>query len=132
METNVENSPTSGQWRKREIGSFDVKKDKDAYAYFFYHLSRNECRMPDSIRDECVVNASVLNACIKYDNARPVPMAKNITWDEISILVDKIKEKWNHSLPSNARMLFELCVNYEQRGYKALIPIAFRNPMITR
>ena len=97
---------------------------------FFHSRERSGLDLPaDKIR-EYVVNASVLNTCIKlYDRASTAQklFGGKYDWDQMSQAIEALREEYGHTLPSSTLRFRKKVNEYKRDGYGCLISGKFGN-----
>lgn len=103
----------------------NYEEDQNAVAYFM-----NRKDLPAARIREYIVNASVLNCCIKlYDRAKTAQklFGGTYNWQEMTEVIESLREEYNHTLPSSV-MRFRKKVNtYRKGGYEVLVSGKFGN-----
>lgn len=109
-----------------------ITDDEAARFFAAFELEDNR-RLPDATIKQYITNASILNALIKmHDDSNRVRKTagggnvKNF-YKIATEALEAIKVEYNHALPSNARHLQRLMLNYREIGYPALISGRFCN-----
>ncbi len=103
----------------------------DAQAMCFFH-SREQAGwdLPaDKIR-EYVVNASVLNTCIKlYERASTAQklFGSKYNWDQMARAIEALREEYGHTLPASTLRFRKKVNEYKAKGYGCLISGKFGN-----
>lgn len=103
--------------------------DQRAIAYFSNPRQTNLDLTPEKIQ-EYVVNASVLNCCIKlYDRAAAYRklMGEKYDWNMMTGVVKILKDVYHHTLPESTLRFRKKVNEYRQGGYAALISGKFGN-----
>lgn len=109
------------------VSNYEV--DQNAVAFFFdrkqtgVELSHKQAR-------EYIINASVMNACIKlYDRAKSYRslMGEDYDWDKMATVIETLRVKFGHTLPSSTRRFRQKVNQYKKGGYAALISGKFGN-----
>lgn len=103
--------------------------DQRAIAYFSNPRQTNIDLTPEKIQ-EYVVNASVLNCCIKlYDRAAAYRklMGEKYDWNMMTGVVKILKDVYHHTLPESTLRFRKKVNEYRQGGYAALISGKFGN-----
>ena len=103
--------------------------DQQAMAFF---LNRKETGLdlPEDKVSEYVVNASVLNTCIKLYNrasAYRKLMGEKYDWAMMAKVVSVLKEQYHHTLPESMLRFRKKVVEYQKGGYGVLISGKFGN-----
>jgi len=103
----------------------------DQRAMVFYH-DRNQtglCLTPEKI-NEYVVNASVLNCCIKlYDRAATAQklFGGKYNWEQMAKAIEMLREEYGHTLPASTLRFRKKVNEYKKWGYGCLISGKFGN-----
>jgi hypothetical protein len=103
--------------------------DQRAIAFFSNPRQTNLDLTPEKIQ-EYVVNASVLNCCIKlYDRASSYRklMGEKYDWNMMTGVVKILKDVYHHTLPESTLRFRKKVNEYRQGGYAALISGKFGN-----
>ncbi len=103
--------------------------DQSALAYY---LNRKETGvdLTDEKIAEYVVNASVLNTCIKlYERASNYRklMGERYDWAMMAKVISVLKEKYHHTLPESTLRFRKKVNDYQKGGYGVLISGKFGN-----
>lgn len=80
--------------------------------------------------DECVVNASVLNACIRlHTRASDFQrvLGNTYQWEKMAKAVESLREQFGHTLPTSMFRFRKKVAEYRRDGYPALISGKFGN-----
>lgn len=110
---------------------FAQNYETDQHAVAFFH-DKNETGVelkPEKIA-EYVTNASVLNACIKlYKDTKAVQrtMGMRYDWNQMTTVVEGLREKYNHTLPSSMFRFRKKVSEYKKFGYGCLISGKYGN-----
>ncbi len=111
----------------------DANYEVDQAAVAYFNDWRNQCghdHATDAHVKEYVVNASVLNSCIKlYNNARAIQrtMGQKYDWSMMSAAVEGYRMKTGHTLPSSMLRFRKKVNEYQRDGYQCLISRKFGN-----
>ena len=99
--------------------------ERDQAAVVWYHdKGKTGIDLPEETVNEYVVNASVLNTCIKlYDRAQTAQklFGGKYNWDQMGTVLDVLKAEYGHTLPTSALRLRKKVNEYKAQGYGALI-----------
>lgn len=103
--------------------------DEAANAYFF---SPEKCgiELPAKKAQEYVINASVLNTCIRlYDQASTAQkiFGNRYDWEEMASTILILRNRFKHTLPSSMLRFRKKVNEYRREGYSCLISGKFGN-----
>lgn len=107
----------------------NYETDQQAIAFFSNPLKTGLDLTREKI-EEYVVNASVLNCCIKlYERAAAYRklMGEKYDWDMMAGTVRILKEEFHHTLPESTLRFRKKVNQYQKGGYAALISGKFGN-----
>lgn len=97
---------------------------------FFFHLANSRINLNDNSCEELIVNASVLNACLKLrkraETAQKL-MGSKYHWVKIAKAVDMLRPVFGHTLPGSPARLSAKLISYHKDGYGALISKKYGN-----
>ena len=85
--------------------------------------------------EECVVNASVLNCCIKlHTRASDFQriLGDTYQWEKMAKAVESLREQFGHTLPSSMFRFRKKVAQYRKEGYASLISGKFGNQTARR
>lgn len=124
-----EEFPGGPEVRLRGWITFNYEVDQHAMCYF---QSRQQTGLDLSAEkiQEYVVNASVLNTCIKlYDRASAYRklMGERYDWDMMAKTIKVLKETYHHTLPESPLRFRKKVNEYKAGGYGVLISGKFGN-----
>ncbi len=116
----------------------NYETDQAAVVFFTDWFAKNAGKDIDKRKDkrkedyinEYVVNASVLNACIKlYNNSKAVhkTMGVKYDWSKMTQAVEGYKTKTGHTLPTSMLRFRKKVNEYQKDGYQCLISGKFGN-----
>lgn len=97
---------------------------------FFHDRAQTGLDLPEDKIKEYVVNASVLNTCIRlYERAAAAKrlMGERYNWDKMATTIAVLKEKLGHTLPTSTLRFRKKVVEYQKNGYGCLISGKFGN-----
>ena len=103
--------------------------DQSAMAYFHSREQAGLDLPADKIR-EYVVNASVLNCCIRlYERAATTRklMGDKYNWDQMADAIESLREEYGHTLPASTLRFRKKVNEYKREGYGCLISGKFGN-----
>lgn len=107
----------------------NYETDQAAVA-FFHDREQTLVDLPEDKIHEYIVNASVLNCCIKlYDSARDTKrlMGEKYNWEEMADAVGALREEFGHTLPASTLRFRKKVNEYKRKGYACLISAKFGN-----
>lgn len=117
----------------------NYERDQKAVAWF---NDREKC--PIEFKDEkkrrqwveeCVVNASVLNCCIRlYSRASDFQrvLGNTYQWEKMAKAVESLREQFGHTLPTSMFRFRKKVAEYKRDGYASLISGKFGNQTARR
>jgi len=85
--------------------------------------------------EECVVNASVLNCCIRlYSRASDFQriLGNTYQWEKMAKAVESLREQFGHTLPTSMFRFRKKVAEYKRDGYASLISGKFGNQAARR
>lgn len=103
--------------------------DQSAMAYFHSREQAGLDLPADKIR-EYVVNASVLNCCIRlYERAATTRklMGDKYNWEQMANAIESLREEYGHTLPASTLRFRKKVNEYKREGYGCLISGKFGN-----
>lgn len=103
--------------------------DQGAVA-FFHDREKTGLDLPEDKANEYVVNASVLNTCIKlYEHAKDCQklFGAKYNWDRMAGVIEALREEFHHTLPSSTLRFRKKVAQYKKGGYGCLISGKFGN-----
>ena len=103
--------------------------DQSAMAYFHSREQAGLDLPAEKIR-EYVVNASVLNCCIRlYERAATTRklMGDKYNWDQMADAIESLREEYGHTLPASTLRFRKKVNEYKREGYGCLISGKFGN-----
>lgn len=107
----------------------NYETDQAAVA-FFNDRAKTGLDLTQEKVKEYVVNASVLNTCIKLYNrasASKKLMGEKYDWEKMAITIKTLKEKFGHTLPASTMRFRKKVAEYKKFGYACLISGKFGN-----
>ena len=105
-------------------------EDQEAMAFFNNPQKTGISNLSIAKRREYVVNASVLNTCIKlYDNAAAKQrlMGNKYDWTCMTGVIESLRVQFGHTLPTSVLRFRKKVSDYRKRGYESLISGKFGN-----
>ena len=121
--------PGGAQVRLEEWIRSNYKVDQVANAYFF---DKDNCgvQLPADKAKELVINASVLNTCIRlYDRAATAQklFGSRYNWGMMTTAIETLRRQFGHTLPAS-ELRFRKKVNaYKKDGYTSLVSGKYGN-----
>lgn len=114
--------------------SSNYETDQAAAAFFF---SKEKCgvELPPEKAREYVVNASVLNCCIRlYERASQASRnnGEKYDWSEMAAAIESLREQYGHTLPTSVLRFRRKVNDYRNMGYGCLISGKFGNQCARR
>ena len=103
--------------------------DQKAVA-FFHSREQSGLDLPSEKIREYVVNASVLNCCIRlYERASTAQklFGGKYNWDQMAKAIEALREEYGHTLPSSTLRFRKKVNEYKKEGYVCLISGKFGN-----
>lgn len=97
---------------------------------FFYDCDKTGFEMSDKKKWEYIVNASVLNCCIKlYERARDSQrlFGGKYNWGMMAKTIEMLRKELGHTLPASTSRFREKVNDYKHNGYSCLISGKFGN-----
>lgn len=102
------------------------QKAREYYEHYMYVLKGEEKKLSDKLIEEYTINASVIKELIRTVNEIKAYRHKlggsmaNV-WDSIFASSEKMRVRYNHTLPSNSSRLREKINLYKKEGYASLV-----------
>ena len=107
----------------------NYETDQCAVAYF-HSREQSGLDLPEEKIREYVVNASVLNCCIRlYEHAASVRklMGESYKWDQMAKAIEALRDEYGHTLPASTLRFRKKVTEYKRDGYGCLISGKFGN-----
>lgn len=107
----------------------NYETDQAAVA-FFNDRAKTGLDLTQEKVKEYVVNASVLNTCIKLYNhasASKKLMGEKYDWEKMATTIKTLKDKFGHTLPASTMRFRKKVAEYKKFGYACLISGKFGN-----
>ena len=107
----------------------NYEMDQAAVA-FFHDRSKTGIDLEDEKKREYIINASVLNCCIKlYERARDSQrlFGGKYNWDMMAKTIEILREELGHTLPTSTLRFRKKVNDYKRNGYGCLISGKFGN-----
>ena len=97
---------------------------------FFHSKEQTGIDLPREKAAEYVINASVLNTCIKlYERASEYRklMGEKYSWEMMAATIEVLREQFGHTLPGSTLRFRKKVAEYKRNGYACLISGKFGN-----
>jgi hypothetical protein len=97
---------------------------------FFNDLERTGVGLSEERKHEYIVNASVLNCCIKlHDNGVLINklMGRGYDWEMMAATIESLRRQVGHTLPTSTLRFRKKVAEYRREGYGCLISGKFGN-----
>ena len=97
---------------------------------FFHDRSKTGIDLDEKKKREYIINASVLNCCIKlYERARDSQrlFGGRYNWDMMAKTIETLREELGHTLPASTLRFRKKVNDYKRNGYGCLISGKFGN-----
>ena len=107
----------------------NYEMDQAAIA-FFHDRSKTGIDLDEKKKREYIINASVLNCCIKlYERARDSQrlFGGRYNWDMMAKTIEILREELGHTLPASTLRFRKKVNDYKRNGYGCLISGKFGN-----
>lgn len=107
----------------------NYEMDQAAVA-FFHDRSKTGIDLDEKKKREYIINASVLNCCIKlYERARDSQrlFGGKYNWDMMTKTIETLREELGHTLPASTLRFRKKVNDYKRNGYGCLISGKFGN-----
>lgn len=107
----------------------NYEMDQAAVA-FFHDRSKTGIDLDEKKKREYIINASVLNCCIKlYERARDSQrlFGGRYNWDMMAKTIETLREELGHTLPASTLRFRKKVNEYKRNGYGCLISGKFGN-----
>lgn len=101
-----------------------------AAVVFFHDKKETGVDLPENKIKEYVVNASVLNTCIKlYERAQTAQklFGNKYNWDQMASTIESLRKDFGHTLPASTLRFRKKVNEYKNNGYACLISGKFGN-----
>ncbi len=112
----------------------NYRRDQAAIV-FFNDRDRTGVDTKPEKREELIVNASVINTCIRlYDRAKTAQrlMGKDYQWEKMSAAIESLREQYGHTLPTSPHRFRKKVAEYRKDGYISLLSGKFGNQCARR
>lgn len=107
----------------------NYEMDQAAVA-FFHDREKTGLDLSDEKKREYIINASVLNTCIKlYERGRDSHrlFGEKYNWDMMAKTIETLQDEFGHSLPTSTLRFRKKVNEYKHNGYISLISGKFGN-----
>lgn len=107
----------------------NYETDQAAVA-FFHDKGKTGIDLPQEKIQEYVVNASVLNTCIRlYERAATAQklFGGKYNWEQMAKAIEALREEYGHTLPASTLRFRKKVNEYKRMGYSCLISGKFGN-----
>ncbi len=97
---------------------------------FFHSREQAGVELPPEKIKEYVVNASVLNCCVKlYERAATAKKmsGEKYNWEKMASSIESLRDKFGHTLPASTLRFRKKVMEYKREGYACLISGKFGN-----
>lgn len=105
--------------------------ERDAGAVVFFHdRAKTGADLPVAAIEEYVVNASVLNTCIRlYERAATAQklFGGKYDWERMTSVVEMLRDELGHTLPLSVQRFKQKVKDYQRHGYGVLISRKYGN-----
>ncbi len=108
---------------------YNYEEDQKAME-FFSELESKGVNLKIKDKREYLVNASVLNTCIKlYDNATLINrlFGKDYSWGRMARIIESLRVQYGHTLPTSTLRFRKKVNDYRKNGYASLVSGKFGN-----
>lgn len=121
--------PGGAQVRLEEWIRSNYETDQNATAYFF---DKEQCgvKLPADKAKEYVINASVLNTCIRlYERAATAQrlFGNKYNWSMMATAIETLRRQFGHTLPASELRFRKKVNEYKKVGYSCLISGKYGN-----
>ena len=102
---------------------------------FFHSREQAGVELPPEKIKKYVVNASVLNCCVKlYERAATAQklFGGKYNWEEMASSIESLRDKFGHTLPASTLRFRKKVMEYKREGYACLISGKFGNQSARR
>ena len=97
---------------------------------FFHDKSKTGVELPPAKVQEYIINASVLNTCIRlYERAATAQklFGGKYNWEQMARAIEALRQEYGHTLPASALRFRKKVNEYKKAGYGCLISGKFGN-----
>lgn len=112
----------------------NYQRDQAAVAWF-NDRSKTGVELKDAKKEECIVNASVLNCCIRlHDRAATLQKlaGESYQWEKMAAAIEGLREQFGHTLPASTFRFRQKVAQYRREGYSSLLSGKFGNQSARR
>lgn len=112
----------------------NYERDQAAVAWF-NDRAKTGVDLKDAKKEECIVNASVLNCCIRL-HERATTLQKlageSYQWEKMAAAIEGLREQFGHTLPTSVFRFRKKVAQYRREGYSCLLSGKFGNQCARR
>ena len=112
----------------------NYERDQAAVAWF-NDRAKTGVDLKEAKKEECIVNASVLNCCIRL-HERATTLQKlageNYQWEKMAAAIEGLREQFGHTLPTSVFRFRKKVAQYRREGYSSLLSGKFGNQCARR
>jgi hypothetical protein len=112
----------------------NYERDQAAVAWF-NDRTKTGVDLKAAKKEECIVNASVLNTCIRlYERASTAKrlMGESYGWEKMATAIEGLREQFGHTLPTSVFRFRKKVAQYKREGYPCLLSGKFGNQSARR
>lgn len=112
----------------------NYERDQAAVAWF-NDRAKTGVDLKDAKKEECIVNASVLNCCIRL-HERATTLQKlageSYQWEKMAAAIEGLRKQFGHTLPTSVFRFRKKVAQYRREGYSCLLSGKFGNQCARR
>lgn len=112
----------------------NYERDQAAVAWF-NDRAKTGVDLKEAKKEECIVNASVLNCCIRL-HERATTLQKlageSYQWEKMAAAIEGLREQFGHTLPTSVFRFRKKAAQYRREGYSCLLSGKFGNQCARR
>lgn len=112
----------------------NYERDQAAVVWF-NDRSKTGVDLKEAKKEECIVNASVLNCCIRL-HERATTLQKlageSYQWEKMAAAIEGLREQFGHTLPTSVFRFRKKVAQYKREGYPCLLSGKFGNQSARR
>lgn len=112
----------------------NYERDQAAVAWF-NDRAKTGVDLKEAKKEECIVNASVLNCCIRL-HERATTLQKlageSYQWEKMAAAIEGLREQFGHTLPTSVFRFRKKVAQYRREGYNCLLSGKFGNQCARR
>lgn len=112
----------------------NYERDQAAVVWF-NDRSKTGVDLKEAKKEECIVNASVLNCCIRL-HERATTLQKlageSYQWEKMAAAIEGLREQFGHTLPTSVFRFRKKVAQYKREGYPCLLSGKFGNQCARR